>query len=75
MLGLADTPQIADAVDAIVYVVQANGSTFRSVRQAVQRLRASHGKLLGAVVTKLDYRNESYAYGYKYGYGYDYKSE
>ena len=75
LLGLADTPQIADAVDAIVYVVQANGSTFRSVRQAVQRLRASHGKLLGAVVTKLDYRNESYAYGYKYGYGYDYKSE
>ncbi|MBB3034373.1 GumC family protein [Alteriqipengyuania lutimaris] len=75
ILGLADTPQLADAADAIVYVVQANASTFRSITQALTRLRATQGKILGVVVTKLDKRNESYSYGYGYGYGYDYDSK
>ena len=72
VLGLADTPQLARAVDGIVYIVQANESTFRSVAQSLSRLRATHSKLLGVIVTKLDQRNESYAYGYGYGYGYGY---
>ena len=75
MLGLADTPQLANSVDAIVYVVQANASTFRSVKQALTRLRATNGKILGALVTKLDKRNESYSYGYGYGYGYTHESK
>lgn len=75
VLGLADTPQVASAADGIVYVVQANVSTFRSVGQALSRLRASRDKILGVVVTKLDKRNESYAYGYGYGYGYSYGGE
>tara|TARA_B100000678_G_scaffold291096_2_gene306210 strand:+ start:877 stop:3027 length:2151 start_codon:yes stop_codon:yes gene_type:complete len=75
VLGLADTPQLANSVDAIVYVVQANASTFRSVKQALTRLRATNGKILGALVTKLDKRNESYSYGYGYGYGYTHESK
>ncbi|GAB5508560.1 MAG: hypothetical protein Rhirs2KO_37230 [Rhizobiaceae bacterium] len=72
VLGLADTPQVASSADGIVYIVQANVSTFRSVGQALSRLRASRDKILGVVVTKLDKRNESYSYGYGYGYGYGY---
>lgn len=74
ILGLADTPQLARAVDSMVYIVQANASTFRSVKQAMSRLRATQDKLLGVIVTKLDERNQSYAYGYGYGYGYSYKA-
>ena len=72
MLGLADTPQLASSVDGIVYIVQANESTFRSVGQALSRLRATQSKILGVIVTKLDHRNESYSYGYGRGYGYGY---
>lgn len=77
VLGLADTPQLANAVDGIVYIVQANESTFRSVGQALSRLRATQSKILGVIVTKLDRRNESYSYGYGsgYGYGYSYGAE
>ncbi len=74
ILGLADTPQLANSVDAIVYVVQANSSTFRSIKQALTRLRMSRNKIVGVLVTKLDRRNESYSYGYGYGYGYSYGS-
>jgi len=77
VLGLADTPQLASSVDGIVYIVQANESTFRSVGQALSRLRATQSKILGVIVTKLDHRNESYSYGYGrgYGYGYNYGAE
>lgn len=75
VLGLADTPQLAGAADAIVYIVQANASSFHAISQAMSRLRATHSKILGAIVTKLDQRNESYGYGNGYGYGYSYGSQ
>jgi hypothetical protein len=42
------------------------------IAQALDRLERGGGNIFGAVVTKLDDRNQSYGYGYGYGYGYTY---
>ncbi|MGB3740203.1 MAG: hypothetical protein WA948_12730, partial [Pontixanthobacter sp.] len=72
VLGLADAPELARSVDALAYVIQANAGSHRTVRLALQRLRAANAPITGAIVTQLDYRNEAYGYGYGYGYGHSY---
>ncbi|MBY6016099.1 polysaccharide biosynthesis tyrosine autokinase [Qipengyuania gaetbuli] len=72
VLGLADAPLIASAVEGVVMVVEANRGKVRMIAQALDRLERGGGKIFGAVVTKLDERNQSYGYGYGYGYGYSY---
>ncbi|WP_160599428.1 GumC family protein [Allopontixanthobacter confluentis] len=72
VLGLADAPLIASGVDGVVMVIEANRGKMRMISQALDRLEAGGGKVFGAVVTKLDKRNESYGYGYGYGYGHSY---
>ena len=72
VLGLADAPELARSVDALAYVIQANAGSHRTVRLALQRLRAAGAPITGAIVTQLDYRNEAYGYGYGYGYGHSY---
>ena len=53
VLGLADAPIIARAVEASVFVVEANGVSVRGLRSAIGRLRQSQANLVGAVMTKL----------------------
>lgn len=72
VLGLADAPLIASAVDGVVMVIEANSGKLRMIAQSLDRLERGGGKVFGAVVTKLDERNQSYGYGYGYGYGYSY---
>ncbi|WP_237452942.1 GumC family protein [Qipengyuania vulgaris] len=72
VLGLADAPLIASAVDGVVMVIEANKGKMRMIAQSLDRLERGGGKVFGAVVTKLDQRNQSYGYGYGYGYGYSY---
>ncbi|MFI8667198.1 GumC family protein [Qipengyuania sp. NPDC077410] len=75
VLGLADAPLIAGAVDGVVMVIEANSGKLRMTGQALDRLEAGGGKIFGGVVTKLDNRNTSYGYGYGYGYGHSYGSD
>ncbi|MDF1835980.1 MAG: polysaccharide biosynthesis tyrosine autokinase, partial [Alteraurantiacibacter sp. bin_em_oilr2.035] len=75
ILGLADAVQLSRSVDGVVFAIQANAGTNRSVRRALGRLLDADAQVLGAIVTKLDQRNAAYGYGYKYGYGYSYGSE
>ena len=73
IMGLADAPIIANWTEGTVFVVEAHNLRARSVRQAINRLRAGRAKLLGVVLTKFEPRRGSYAYGQEYGYGYGYR--
>jgi succinoglycan biosynthesis transport protein ExoP len=70
VLGLADAPLAAAAVEAVVYVVEAGSIQAGMVRMALSRLRAAQVNLLGVMLTKLDSKRSHIGYGYDYGYGY-----
>ena len=70
LLGLADAPLLASGMEAVVYVVEANGVQSRSVKMAVNRLANSGTNIIGAILTKFETAKASYGYGYDYGYGY-----
>ena len=72
VLGLSDALEIAAVVDGVVFVVEANGVKIRTIEQALGRLETSGARIFGAIVTKLDDRNQTYGYGYGYGYGHSY---
>lgn len=69
VLGLADAPLIASASEGVVFVIEAENTSKRSARNAIQRLQAIGATILGVVVTKVDFKKHSYGYGYGYGYG------
>ena len=69
VLGLADAPLLARAVEGVIYTIEANGAKMRSVQTALRRIEAANATVFGAIVTKLDSRNAEYGYGYSYSYG------
>ena len=74
VLGLADAPEIAQVVDATIFVIEANRTSFAQARTAVKRLTNVGANVIGAVLTK--YRaleaGSDYAYQYQYyQYGHD----
>ena len=75
VLGLADAPLIASAVEGVVLVVEANSGKVRMIAQSIERLEQGGAVLFGGLVTKLDQRNSSYGYGNGYGYGYGYGTD
>jgi len=68
VLGLADAPRLADAVDGTIFVVEANGAHHGQAKAALKRLLSSRAKVLGVILTKFDARKA----GYKSDYGYYY---
>jgi capsular exopolysaccharide synthesis family protein len=70
VLGLADAPLIARAVDGTVFVTEAGRTRSTQARHALDRLAAVRAHILGAVLTKLDSKNAGYGYGYGYTYKY-----
>ncbi len=68
VLGLADAPEIAQHVDATVFVIEANRTSFAQARTAVKRLTQINANVIGAILTK--YRaleaGSDYAYQYQY---------
>ncbi|HST35285.1 MAG TPA: polysaccharide biosynthesis tyrosine autokinase [Allosphingosinicella sp.] len=70
MLGLADAPLLASKLDGVVYVVESYGVQSRAANVALNRLRNSNARVLGAVLTKFESKKAGYGYGYDYGYGY-----
>lgn len=75
VLGLADAPLLAGAVEGCIYVIEAEGVAVRGVKAALGRLESTHSRILGAIVTKIKRRQSGYGYGYGYGYSYDYGNE
>lgn len=74
VLGLADAPSLSRLVDGTIFVMEANGVHFGEVRAALQRLRASGGNPIGAVLTKYRALASGDGYSYKYSY-YQYGKE
>lgn len=74
IMGLADAPLLANAVDATTLVIEAGATRQGLIRTAVRRLQSGGAQLLGGVLTKFDVRKatSSYGYGSTYGYAYAY---
>ena len=70
VLGLADAPLIARAVDGTIFITEAGRTRSSQARHALDRLAAVRANILGAVLTKLDSKNAGYGYGYGYSYKY-----
>jgi polysaccharide biosynthesis transport protein len=69
VLGLADAPLLAGVCRATLLVVESGRTRTKAALDAIRRLKASGGNLVGAVLTK--FRAQSHGYGYGYGYGYE----
>lgn len=70
VMGLADAPLVASAVEATVYVIEAHSTPISLIRLALQRLEASRANILGVALTKFQSEKSHYGYGYDYGYSY-----
>ena len=70
VLGLADAPLVAGAVEGVIYVVEAGSIQAGMVRMALGRLKAAQVNLIGVMLPKLDPKRSQMSYGYEYGYGY-----
>ena len=72
VMGLADAALVAASVDSVVFAVEARAVPAEAAQAALQRLRAGHARILGAVLTKFDARRDRAGHGYDglYGYGY-----
>lgn len=72
VMGLADAPIIASAVEGVVFVIEAGNLKSRVIQRALARLKQVRAPLIGAVLSKFDARQAAFGYGYDYGYGYGY---
>jgi capsular exopolysaccharide synthesis family protein len=72
LLGLADAPLVAAAVDSVIFAVEARTVPSGTVRVALNRLKIAHVRVLGAVLTKFEGGRAQLGYHYDYGYGYGY---
>ena len=70
LLGLADVPIIANAVDATLIAIEAGHARIGVLRGALKRLFAVRARIAGALLVKYDARMAGYGYGYGQGYGY-----
>jgi Mrp family chromosome partitioning ATPase len=69
VLGLADAPLLAGVCRATLLVVESGRTRTKAALEAITRLRAAGGTIVGAALTK--FRARSHGYGYGYGYGYE----
>ena len=69
VVGIADAMLLGRAVEGTVLVIQAEGAAIRIIRAALQRLLISQNRVLGVVVTKVNFGRFGYGYSYDYGYG------
>ena len=72
ILGLADAPILANRATATLLVIEAGETRVAVAKNAIKRIFAARGHLIGAVMTKYNAKLHS---GYGYGAGdYDYFS-
>ncbi|WIY70088.1 polysaccharide biosynthesis tyrosine autokinase [Aquidulcibacter paucihalophilus] len=74
VLGFADAPMLAAAVNGVLFVLESRGTRRGQARGALRRLQVGRAHLLGAVLTKFSAKATSYG-GYDYAYDYHYGSE
>jgi succinoglycan biosynthesis transport protein ExoP len=73
VIGLADAPLVAAAVEGVVFVVEARSIQAGAARRALQRLETAQANVIGIVLTKFEPRHAHLGYGYGYGFEYSYE--
>jgi succinoglycan biosynthesis transport protein ExoP len=68
VLGLADAPLLAGVCRATLLVIESGKTRTKAATDAITRLRAAGGNIVGGVLTKFQSRSHGYGYGYGYGY-------
>lgn len=71
VLGFADAPLLASAVDGTIFVLESRGTRRAQAKGALRRLTMGRGRLLGGVLTKFNTKTTLYG-GYDYAYDYSY---
>ncbi|QAY77054.1 GumC family protein [Sphingosinicella sp. BN140058] len=66
VMGLADAPLLAANCRGTLLVIESGKTRTKAAIDAVNRLKASGGSIVGAVLTK--FRHQAHGYGYGYGY-------
>ena len=71
VIGLADAPLLASVAEATVIIVESGGARIGAVSETVNRLRSSHAKVAGVILTKFPAKlaDSDYYYYYDYAYG------
>lgn len=68
VLGLADAPILANAIDGTLLVVNSAKTKISAAQSALKRLLAARARVVGGLLTKYDARTAGYGYGYGYRY-------
>lgn len=71
VLGFADSPILASAVEGTLFILEAKGTRRGQARGALRRLNTGRAQLVGVVLTKFNHKNLQYG-GYDYTYDYSY---
>lgn len=71
VLGFADAPLLASALNGTIFVIEASGTRRKQARGALARLNTGYARLIGAVLTKFNAKAVSYG-GYDYSADYNY---
>ena len=74
VLGFADAPMLASAVNGVLFVLESRGTRRGQARGALRRIQVGRAHLLGAVLTKFSAKSTSYG-SYDYAYDYHYGAE
>lgn len=72
VLGLADAPILANAIDGTLLVVNSAKTKISAAQSALKRLLAARARVIGGLLTKYDARTAGYGYGYRYDSYYAY---
>jgi capsular exopolysaccharide synthesis family protein len=71
VLGLSDAPLLGSIAEAALMVIESGGTRRDFARGAIKRLRGTHTRLLGGVLTKMQAHGQAYDYYssnyYQYG--------
>ncbi|WP_298745492.1 polysaccharide biosynthesis tyrosine autokinase [uncultured Brevundimonas sp.] len=74
VLGFADAPLLAAAVNGVLFALESRGTRRGQARGALRRIQVGRAHLLGAVLTKFNAKSSSYG-AYDYAYDYHYGAE
>ena len=66
VLGLADSPILANVVEGTLLVVTSGKTRIATAQQALKRLLAARARIVGALLTKYDAKSAGYGYHYNY---------
>ena len=71
VLGFADAPLLAAAVEGTLFVIESRGTRRGQARGALRRLLIGDSRIIGTIMTKFNAQTANYG-GYEYAYDYDY---